>query len=230
MATLTLAYKSLKNDNPPALFTEFAHSEFYKPDHRFGPPDLAIQRERDLKDDQSQPEPIFDVMTGSIAGYSGISQYIQKELENLWLTNITDVSESYLCAQKRSESVKIIMEIITERDSNEIERLEKKLSHVTSGREIILADIAMEQKELINIRALSARLLFAKNIYDTVHHEFREKMNLLKKHKSPLIRLGVLLGLADCRNLEEVRSFLQDSHAVVRNEAAEILDDLEDEE
>jgi cell division protein FtsB len=115
-------------------------------------------------------------------------------------------------------AVQLIKDIIRSSDIEESEEAENELYRQLTGRETVLQNIAMDSNELINVRAMAARLFVAKL--------GRAETELLN-HRSSLIRLGVVLGFADARKWDLVKKFINDPHPVVAEEAKELLEDVE---
>jgi hypothetical protein len=128
-----------------------------------------------------------------------------------------------------SISVKVIKAIIRSSELDDTADLEHKLYALLDGHELILRNIAMDHRELINVRAMAARLFFAR--VKSQNYNQRSLINnmaaSIAKHDIPLIRLGVVLGLADAQAWEDVKSFLTDPHPKVKQRAEELLEDAD---
>ncbi|MGA7954866.1 MAG: hypothetical protein WCA07_15235 [Gloeobacterales cyanobacterium] len=125
-------------------------------------------------------------------------------------------------------SVKVIKDIIRSSELDDTADLERKLYTLLDGYEIILGYIAMDNRELINVRAMAARLFFARiKSQDYTQCSLANKLMAasIAKHAIPLIRLGVVLGLADARAWDDIKSFLTDPHPKVKQRAEELLED-----
>lgn len=125
-------------------------------------------------------------------------------------------------------SVKVIKDIIRSSELDDTADLERKLYTQLDGYELILEYIAMDERELINVRAMAARLFFARiKSQDYTQRSLANKLmaSSIAKHAIPLIRLGVVLGLADAQAWDDIKSFLTDPHPKVKQRAEELLED-----
>lgn len=126
------------------------------------------------------------------------------------------------------DSIKDIIRAVSDREMDKITlQLYKRLQR----QEHLLADLVDDRHELINVRAMAARLLIARihtpeflSCGDIILHS---KVHSIEKHNSPLIRLGALLGFADAGNWEKVKEFSKDPHSTVAEEAKELIEDAE---
>jgi hypothetical protein len=129
-----------------------------------------------------------------------------------------------------SASVKVIKDIIRSSELDDTADLERKLYTRLDGYEFILEYIAMDHRELINVRAMAARLFFARvKSQDYTQRSLANELMAasIAKHDIPLIRLGVVLGLADAQAWEDVKIFLTDPHPKVKQRAEELLEDAD---
>jgi hypothetical protein len=129
--------------------------------------------------------------------------------------------------QAKAEYVALIKDIIRAQTEEEADAIGNTILMSTIARETLLAEIAADPNELINIRAHAALLFVAlENRNETCQIIVR----LLSQHQSPLIRSGILHGFAELKNIERVREFLTDSHHHVAQTALEELEELEEQE
>jgi hypothetical protein len=135
-------------------------------------------------------------------------------------------SESFYPQFLRDRAEYLIKDIIRARDEEDIESLEKELYRLLQGQEQILVETVLDDTYLINVRAMAARLFLAKTAKSGKKIK-QTTLDLLFRHPSPLIRLGVVLGLADACAWDAVRSFCDDAHSTVADEAKELLADAE---
>lgn len=136
----------------------------------------------------------------------------QSQSSQRWLS----LREAQYEKEVQLTAVQLIKDIIRSSDIEESEVAENELYRKLTGRETILQSIVMNPNELINVRAMAARLLVAK---------FGRAETKLLSHRSSLVRLGVVLGFADANEWDEVRKFTSDPHLVVSKEAQELLED-----
>lgn len=126
--------------------------------------------------------------------------------------------------------VEAIRDLIKSRDDEDILLCEQIVWNLVYLQEEQLVPIILDKKELLNVRAMAARLLFAKSVsIKDRNPELGMVLDALSQHASPLIRLGVVLGLGDAWDFKRVREFLTDLHPKVAEEAQDILDDAEEE-
>ncbi len=116
--------------------------------------------------------------------------------------------------------VNLIKDLIRSCDQDEADQLKTIIFNELEGNINILSEIALDDSNLINVRAIAARLFFAKVTNTPLHHS-------LRGHRSSLIRLGVVYGLADSGQWEEVSKYLRDRHATVSKRTQEIIDDAD---
>jgi hypothetical protein len=130
----------------------------------------------------------------------------------------------------QEKTVSFIKDIIRSSDPDTASKLEERIYKTISGNEDILGNIALQKDELINVRAMAARLLFARvqsQDYDLKPLRVARLCRAIENHESPLIRLGVVLGYADAGVWNRVSDFCQDQHAVVAQRARELLEDAD---
>jgi hypothetical protein len=126
--------------------------------------------------------------------------------------------------------VEAIRELIKSRDDEDMLLCEQIVWNLVYLHEEQLVPIILDKEELINVRAMAARLLFAKSISIRARiPELGLLLDALSQHGSPLIRLGVVLGLGDAWDFKRVSVFLKDLHPKVVEEAQDILDEAEEE-
>ncbi|WP_164929491.1 hypothetical protein [Gloeobacter violaceus] len=125
----------------------------------------------------------------------------------------------------RAQAVNLIKDIIRSSDVEDALHAENALYTLLSGRDDILGIIAMSKAEFINVRAMAARLFFANPASYPNSQKIDSLHKALEKHDSPLIRLGVVLGLADAGAWEQVENFSGDAHPTVAERARELLDE-----
>jgi hypothetical protein len=116
----------------------------------------------------------------------------------------------------REDTIQLIRDIIRSSSVEEAELLESRLYKQLNGKESILIDVVVDSNELINVRAMAARLYVSKT---------GQAGAAIRDHNSALIRLGVLLGYADAEKWELVNEFINDPNPVVADEAKELLED-----
>ena len=83
-----------------------------------------------------------------------------------------------------------------------------------------LFQIVEDDNELLNVRAMAARLLTA-GVPDLPPLDYAR----LREHPSPLVRLGTLLGLGDCGRRDRLKDFLNDPVSQIVEEAEDLLED-----
>lgn len=126
----------------------------------------------------------------------------------------------------RNNILNCIGDILTWAGDSEDEAIKQFHDHPNfSNSSNILALIALDTKESINVRATAARLFIAKHA--TIKDgDAANAINVLElaDHNSPLIRLGVVLGFADIKDWAMVESFAnKDKDSTVRETAKELL-------
>ncbi len=165
------------------------------------------------------------------SGYWDIFQLLVEKAEDICLVTFTAPRVEQSPVDRENEriwSVERIKDIIRSRDSEQIAVLEDDLYDRLNGQEDIFSHIANDPQELINVRAMAARLFIATvfRLGSSGAH-LQALADPLSRHRSPLIRLGVLLGYSDAGNMECVRKFLADPHPAVAEQALEILEDAQ---
>jgi hypothetical protein len=161
----------------------------------------------------------------SLSGESGDSIYLRSEAASYYSYADT-TSESFYPQFLKDQAERLIKDIIRARDEDEIASIETELYSMLAGHEQALSDITLDKVYLINVRAMAARLFLAK-IAKPGTSLNRAVFEPLLKNQSPLIRLGVVWGLADAGDWDAVRSFTNDSHMAVAEEARDLLADAE---
>lgn len=114
----------------------------------------------------------------------------------------------------------ILRQIAIEPDDDSV--LIERLKTLLQKQDNLLFEFANDQQELINHRALAARMAVA--LCDDPRSS--ERVMTLAGHRSPLLRLGVMYGFADRDDMDAVKTFLADSHDVVSRETRDMLEDL----
>lgn len=84
-----------------------------------------------------------------------------------------------------------------------------------------LTQVACDEGVLVNVRALAARYVVASGKQEDLTRTLRDS-------PSTLVRIGVVLGLADAGDWEGVNQFLRDPSPAVVTEAQFLLDDALD--
>lgn len=115
-------------------------------------------------------------------------------------------------------TVELIKAMIIARDEHEVSELEGQIPSM--NRSEVLACIIRDRKQLINVRAHAAKLLFSlERASDALFDEFKD-------HPSKMIRLGTMLGLADREDEARLGHFTDDESEAIAEEAKEILEDV----
>lgn len=114
--------------------------------------------------------------------------------------------------------VELIKAMIIAHDEDEVSMLERQVPSM--NRSEVLACIIRDRKQLINVRAHAAKLLFSlERASDALFDEFKD-------HPSKMIRLGTMLGLADREDVARLEHFTDDKSEAIAEEAKEILEDV----
>jgi hypothetical protein len=122
-------------------------------------------------------------------------------------------------------AIEIIEDIITAQQEDEIEEYQAQLYETVAEHTSLLGQIVLDSSRLINVRAMAARL-FLGRVAPLGGDGFQEQLaRQAMGNKSPLVRLGAVLGLADAGDIRSIRPFLMDSFPEVAKTAQEILDD-----
>ena len=130
---------------------------------------------------------------------------------------------AYLDAERR-EAADLLRHVIREDGSEEGVAHEAALRSSLLHYARVLAEIAEDDAELPNVRALATRLLTAAG---DARHPLSLRVERLRTSPLPLLRMGVALGLADAGRWRDVRAFLADPHPAVSGQARALLDDAD---
>jgi hypothetical protein len=117
------------------------------------------------------------------------------------------------------------------RSGEEVEEIDgiKAICEIVEGHEEFLLKIIEDRDELINVRAVASRVLSWKAHSVNLYNERLQSMLKRFSHtKSPLIRLGALLGANDAGDIISMRSYVGDDNPEIDKEARELLEDKED--
>lgn len=128
--------------------------------------------------------------------------------------------------QRRFTTSGLIKALIRSSDERRGSALVQQIRMELGSKLGILAEIAVDGSEMINVRAQAARLFVAQA---HAMAEFEKLIDSLANHSSAMIRLGALHGFADAEDWERVRMFWADAHASVVEEAADLLAAHDDE-
>jgi hypothetical protein len=121
----------------------------------------------------------------------------------------------------------LIKDLIRSREDSEAEELENRLKETVGNQDEIFLALITDPEELINVRAIATRYFVgAANRNKPTYSLIRA---LLSQHGSALIRCGVIRGLQDAKEIENIRPFLNDQTPGVVAVAKEALEEIEEE-
>lgn len=163
-----------------------------------------------------------------------MSKYLSASSANLFDQRLKKPENGYYLDYLQDSTVRLIKDIIRSCELDDTFHFEQAIYKLTEGNEDILGKIALQKDELINVRGMAARLLFAR-VQNQEYKQLRRPNSLrvdslcrlIEKHESPLIRLGVVLGYADAGVWNRVRDFCNNQHPVVAQRARELLEDAD---
>jgi len=198
------------------------------------------------KEDASEGVTGAEIIGTGLWGY-GPNLYPNQAVQDLAHTSFSDLQRAHYEAASHpaefeweqqdptADAIKVreyrkavhdIKRIIKTPNLGEADSIEAEIQAYIIDAKDILLDIASNSGELINVRAMAARL-FVGMLQQSDPRFLHLGCERLVHHSSPMIRHGALLGFADIEDRGRVKLFQRDHHPIVRSEAAEILDEMD---